>query len=130
MTVPDPSHRFREVALRIVDADGSPLPPTAATVEQTRHAFGFGNIGFDLPELLGGPPSGADGDAARVFGGAEARRAGPLLDAWLGLFDTVTLPFYWRGFEPQPGRPDTSRLLTTARWFAERGIRVKGHPLV
>ena len=130
MTAPDLSHRFHQVALRVVDADGAPLPPAAATVEQTRHAFGFGNIGFDFVELLGGPPSGVDGEAARVFGGAEARRAGPLLDAWLGLFDTVTLPFYWRGFEPQPGHPDSSRLLTTARWFAERGIRVKGHPLV
>nr|BFF09207.1 endo-1,4-beta-xylanase [Microbacterium flavescens] len=54
----------------------------------------------------------------------------PLLDAWLDLFDTVTLPFYWRGFEPQPGHPDTARLLTTARWFADRGVRVKGHPLL
>ena len=100
------------------------------TVEQTRHAFGFGNVGFDFVELLGGSASGPDAEASRVFGGADAERAAGLLEAWLGLFDTVTLPFYWRGFEPRPGAPDTDRLLTTARWFADHGVRVKGHPLL
>lgn len=28
------------------------------------------------------------------------------------------------------GRPDTARLLAAARWFAERGVQVKGHPLL
>ena len=46
------------------------------------------------------------------------------------LFNTATLPFYWAGFEAERGRPDTQRLLRTARWFRERGARVKGHPLV
>ncbi len=38
--------------------------------------------------------------------------------------------FYWSGFEPEPGRPDTGRLHRAATWFTERGCRVKGHPLV
>ncbi|TDN91445.1 endo-1,4-beta-xylanase [Microbacterium sp. BK668] len=126
---PDLSHRFREVPLELIAPDGTRVAGEPVTVEQTRHAFGFGNIGFDFVELLGGPAA-TEGGAVRVFGGAEADRAVPLLDAWLDLFDTVTLPFYWRGFEPQPGRPDTARLLTAARWFADRGVRVKGHPLV
>ncbi|MFT2689811.1 endo-1,4-beta-xylanase [Clavibacter zhangzhiyongii] len=46
------------------------------------------------------------------------------------MFDTATLPFYWGRFEPVRGEPDTERLLTTARWLRERGIDVKGHPLV
>jgi endo-1,4-beta-xylanase len=129
MSAPDLSHRFREICLKLIAPDGTPLTDGSVTVEQTRHAFGFGNIGFDFVELLGGPPQ-SDGGASPVFGGADADRAVPLLDAWLDLFDTVTLPFYWRGFEPQPGHPDTARLLTTARWFADRGVRVKGHPLV
>lgn len=129
MSAPDLSHRFREVALRVVAPDGHPVADGPVTVEQTRHAFGFGNIGFDFVDLLGGTPQ-TEADAGRVFGGADAERAVPLLDDWLDLFDTVTLPFYWRGFEPRPGSPDTSRLLTVARWFADRGIRVKGHPLV
>lgn len=130
MSAPDVSHRFEDVALRVVDPAGVPVTGGPVTVEQTRHAFGFGNIGFDFVELLGGPPRGADAEAARVFGGADVERAVPLLDAWLALFDTVTLPFYWRGFEHERGTPDTDRLLTTARWFADHGVRVKGHPLV
>lgn len=129
MSAPDLSHRFREISLKLIAPDGTPLTDGPVTVEQTRHAFGFGNIGFDFVELLGGPPQ-SDGGASRVFGGADTDRAVPLLDAWLDLFDSVTLPFYWRSFEPQPGHPDTARLLTTARWFADRGVRVKGHPLV
>jgi GH35 family endo-1,4-beta-xylanase len=123
---PDP--RRHRVDLRVVGPDGAPLADQHVVVEQTRHAFGFGNIGFDFVELLGGPPAGED--ASRVFGGAEIGAAGRLLDDWLALFDTVTLPFYWRGFEPVEGAHDTSRLLTTARWFADRGVRVKGHPLL
>ena len=129
MTSPDLSHRFRVIALKLITPDGTLLTDGPVTVEQTRHAFGFGNIGFDFVELLGGPPRG-DSEASRVFGGADADRAAGLLDAWLDVFDTVTLPFYWRGFEPQRGNADTARLLTTARWFADRGVRVKGHPLV
>lgn len=129
MTTPDATHRFHDVALRVLPADHEPPAGGWVTVEQTRHAFGFGNIGFDFIELLGGPPA-ARADTARVFGGADADRATPILDAWLGVFDTVTLPFYWRGFEPERGYPDTARLLTTARWFRDRGVRVKGHPLV
>lgn len=128
MSAPDLSHRFEHALLRVVDRDGETVTEGPVTVEQTRHAFGFGNIGFDFVDLLGGPPRGAD--ASRVFGGADMRRAEPLLDAWLDLFDTVTLPFYWRGFEPERGAPDTRRLQATARWFAERGVRVKGHPLL
>ncbi len=130
MSEPDLSHRFQDVALRVLAPDGSPITAGPVIVEQTRHDFGFGNIGFDFVELLGGAPGGEASEAARVFGGADARRAGPLLDAWLGVFDTVTLPFYWRGFEPVRGAPDTARLLATARWFAEHGVRVKGHPLL
>ncbi|NLZ43804.1 MAG: 1,4-beta-xylanase, partial [Clostridia bacterium] len=37
--------------------------------------------------------------------------------------------FYWGRFEPQRGRPDTQRLLKAAKWCAEQGIAVKGHPL-
>ena len=48
---------------------------------------------------------------------------------YLDLFNAVTLPFYWARFEPERGHPDTARLLAAARWFADRGCLVKGHPL-
>ncbi|HEY4188790.1 MAG TPA: endo-1,4-beta-xylanase, partial [Candidatus Limnocylindrales bacterium] len=50
-------------------------------------------------------------------------------EAFLDLFDFATLPFYWGRFEPVRGRPDTDRILAAARWLADRGVRLKGHPL-
>ena len=52
-----------------------------------------------------------------------------LYDRWLELFNVATLPFYWAGFEPRRGEPDTRRLQATARWFVDRDVAVKGHPL-
>jgi endo-1,4-beta-xylanase len=105
-------HRYGKVHLAVVDADGRPLGDREVVVEQRSHAFGFGNIGFEFidPVNDGVPPGNAD--------------------LWLDVFNTATLPFYWADFEPQPGRPATERLRRTARWFAEHGCRVKGHPLV
>ncbi|GGH37901.1 endo-1,4-beta-xylanase [Microbacterium album] len=107
------AHRTGVADLQLTAADGSPLAHRDVVVEQTRHAFAFGNIGFDLV-----PHANGEVDRSQ------------LADDWLALFDTATLPFYWGDFEPEQGRPDTTRLRTAARWFAERGVRVKGHPLV
>jgi endo-1,4-beta-xylanase len=98
-------------------------------VEQVRHAFAFGNIAFDLVRMVGGP----DPEAAAGVEGFGADADIPLeryAELWLGLFDTATLPFYWGRYEPRRGEPDTERLTRTARWLAERGVRLKGHPLV
>lgn len=97
------------------------------TVRQVRHAFAFGNIGFDLIGLANGDSTTAPDSP---FGGASLDQAPRLAELWLSLFNTATLPFYWASFEPERGRPDTRRLRRTAEWFAERGCAVKGHPLV
>ena len=118
--MPDLTHRIADARVRLVDPLGRPIPDATVSVEQTRHAFGFGNIGFDFIDWLGGPPLSPDGPPDPA---ALARD-------WLGLFNTMTLPFYWRGFEPVQGQPDTTRLRRTAEWFAAQGVTVKGHPLV
>lgn len=114
----DFSHRTGTVDVTVMGATG-PVAHTPVTVEQVRHEFGFGNIGFEL------------------IGHANGEEDQPALaDAWLGVFDQATLPFYWRGMEPSPGEPhtellrETGRLTKAARWFADRGVRVKGHPLL
>jgi GH35 family endo-1,4-beta-xylanase len=99
----------------VTDAQGTPLANTPVRVEQVSHDFGFGNIGFEFVDLAGGK---ADDNLSR------------LAELWCELYNQVTLPFYWRGFEPERGQPDTERLLTAARWFADRGVSVKGHPLL
>jgi len=120
-------HRIAQATVTLTREDGTPQADAEVVVEQVRHRFGFGNIGFDFLGLANGETD----DAPRnVFGGASATQAENLVDLWFELFNTATLPFYWGGFEPERGRPDTIRLRRTAEWFVERGAAVKGHPLV
>ncbi len=120
------AHRRGESVVTVTDGAGAPVADAVVTIEQLGHEFGFGNIGFDLIGLANRETS----TRRNVFGGASVEHAQRLADLWLDLFDTATLPFYWRGFEPVEGQPDTDRLLRAARWFVDRGVRVKGHPLV
>lgn len=111
------AHRIGDVVLTVSGEDGAPLANADVTIEQTRHAFEFGNIGFDLIPLANG-----DADA----GANDAH----LAQLWLDLFNTATLPFYWGRYEPQQGNPQEERLRATAQWFTDRSVGVKGHPLV
>jgi endo-1,4-beta-xylanase len=106
-------HRVRETTVTVRNPDGSPAAGTDVTVEQLTHAFGLGNIGFDFVGMS-----------------QEELDRSELARQWLDVYNTATLPFYWGEFEPSEGAPHTERLLHAARWFADRGVRVKGHPLV
>ncbi|WP_066589225.1 endo-1,4-beta-xylanase [Cellulomonas timonensis] len=110
------SHRIADVTVTVRDAQGQPLADAPVVVAQAAHRFLFGCIGFDLIDLANSDGEGSEADLR-------------LADQWLGLFNAATLPFYWGQFEPVRGRPDTARLLRAARWFADRGCVVKGHPL-
>ncbi|WP_150306525.1 endo-1,4-beta-xylanase [Planctomonas psychrotolerans] len=130
---PDPAlrHRIADATLTVRGPDGAPLRSADVIVEQVRHAFSFGNIGFDfLPLANGETELHASATSVETFGSASLERLDELSNLWLDLFNTVTLPFYWGRFESERGKPDTERLRTTARWFADRGVLVKGHPLV
>ena len=119
--------RTTEVTLTVSSADGSPLPDADVLVQQQRHDVAFGNIGFDFVGLA----NDEQGEGREnVFGGADPEAAARLEELYLDLFNTATLPFYWAGFEPAEGQPDTRRLQRAAAWFRERGVAVKGHPLV
>lgn len=123
------AHRTADALVTVLGADGRPLTDTDVVVEQTRHAFGFGNIGFDFIPLANGDAE-LRAEDVETFGGAALENLERLAEQWLELFNTATLPFYWGRFEPEEGAPQTDRLLTTARWFAERGVALKGHPLM
>ncbi|MFF5082794.1 endo-1,4-beta-xylanase [Actinoplanes sp. NPDC000266] len=112
-------HRIGETTVIVRDAEGRPLSDRVVTVRQVRHAFSFGNIGFDF--LTGGSPA---------FGGAAGLDLDTLAAEFTNLFNTATLPFYWGGYEPRRGHTDRERLTATARRLRERGVTVKGHPLV
>ena len=122
-------HRRLDTSVLVRDAAGEPVRDADVVVEQTGHRFGFGNIGFDLLPLVAGPaPEGAD--EVEAFGTAEGIDLDTLADAYLGIFNQTTLPFYWGRYEPRRGKPDEARLRAAAEWFAARGVTVKGHPLV
>lgn len=121
------AHRAGTSIVTVGNPDGSPAANREVMVSQARHAFGFGNIGFDFVGLANGD---SDDAAASVFGGTKPSTAAQMAPLWLDVFNVATLPFYWRGFEPVQGKPDTARLLAAARWFTQKGVTVKGHPLV
>jgi endo-1,4-beta-xylanase len=118
-------HRVARATLTIT-RDGAPLAHEDVVVRQRDHDFLFGCTGFEFIDLVNGPQPG---EAGQSFGEAPVDDAERLAELWFGLYNAATLPFYWGRFEPVRGKPDTERLLRTARWLAERGVRVKGHPL-
>ena len=120
-------HRTVRATLTLRGPDGAVLAGQPVAVRQTRHAFAFGNIGFDFVAVAN--DEGDDGPTA-AFGGARPSTARAVADLWFDVFNTATLPFYWAGFEQLRGEPETRRLHRTAQWFVDRGVAVKGHPLV
>ncbi len=109
--------RSTRADVKVLKADGKPLASQEVTVAQTRHKFLFGSSGFDLA-LANGDLHGEKKERA------EIRRA-----RQMELMNAITLPFYWGRFEPQQGHPETALLMKAARWLAEHGVTVKGHPL-
>lgn len=88
------------------------------TVRQRKHAFLFGSNAFPAIPLANNMPAGEKRDWAAL-----------VTERMLDICNFVTLPFYWGGFEPEEGKPHTTALLNTAKWFKERNVTVKGHPL-
>jgi hypothetical protein len=78
---------------------------------QTGHEF-FGCIAFEL---------------------VRARNL-PNVDLWKQrfseLFNFAVFPFYWAGYERQPGLTMQDETLAAVKWCTENGITTKGHPLV
>jgi endo-1,4-beta-xylanase len=98
---------------------GQPVVGQEVVVAQKNHKFLFGsNWGESTIPLLNGELAGREKELA------EQRN-----EHFLRLFNQATLPFYWGRFEPQRGQPDTARIMNTARWYAEQGCALKGHPL-
>ena len=111
-------HRIAQVTVTL-SHQGAPLANQAIELKQLSHQFLFGcNWGESSLALANGELSGREKELA------ELRN-----DRYLQLFNQATLPFYWAHFEPQPGRPQTRRILNLARWYADHHCVVKGHPL-
>ncbi|MDP0496234.1 MAG: endo-1,4-beta-xylanase [Verrucomicrobiota bacterium JB024] len=114
--------RKSEVRVRVTTPEGAPLPGVRVAARQTASSFHFGANIF----LLDGYDSPARNAAYE--------------QAYLALFNAATVPFYWKGIEPERGkrrynvdsptvvrRPPPDRVIA----FCENhGLRMHGHPLV
>ncbi len=115
-------NRKSEVTLRVEDVAGCAMPGAKVFIEQISSEFLFGANAF----MLGGYPT------------AELNQR--YEDAFVNLFNSATIPFYWRDLEPEPGklrfeegsraivrRPPPDRVVA----FCEKqGLSSVGHPLV
>jgi GH35 family endo-1,4-beta-xylanase len=105
-------NRKSNVIIEVVDTGRRPVAGARVTGQLTRHEFLFGcNIyGFDQSR------SHAENEEYK--------------ERFAGLFNYATVGFYWRWYEPQRGRPNYDLTDKVVSWCRERGIRMKGHPLL
>lgn len=103
--------RKGDVLVTVVSREGSPVAGAQVVAEQigSRFRAGCNIFGFDRF-------STSEQNAVYAKRFAE-------------LFDFATFPFYWRGYEPERGRPQHAYREKTAQWCKEQGIVAKGHPL-
>jgi endo-1,4-beta-xylanase len=99
-------HRKTDAVLRILDANGKPVRNAPITVTQTSHDFLFGCNIYEF----------RSGDAYR--------------QKFADLFNYATVGFYWRWYERERGKPNYADTDKIVAWCRERGIRMKGHPLL
>ena len=91
---------------------------TETFVRQKSHAFLFGCSEFSAVRYASGE-----------FEGEEKSVAEERYRLLSELMNFVTLPFYWGTFEPERGKPITEKLKKAAKFYREKGITLKGHPL-
>jgi len=119
----DLNHRKAAASLRLIDEKGDSLSNQDVIIKQKSHQFLFGVGGFEAVELAGGNPDGEAVDAKRK---AHLQKK---LDKLFKFNNFATLPFYLGRYEPEEGKPDEARLKAAARFYRERNIITKGHPL-
>lgn len=120
--------RMSNAKLRVYGNDGKPLGGAKVTVNQIGHEFLFGCGAFEsIPYTSGFIPKelNLSDDQKEEFRKKQEDR----MQKWLGLFNYGTLPFYWGGFEPEEGKPNTEVLKKAAEFLKSKDVAIKGHPL-
>lgn len=122
--IDDNIERFRkgDALIQVIDGAGQPVADARVTVRQRTSDFLFGSNLFVLGQL----------------GSAELNRK--YEEAFLRLFNFATVPFYWKGLEPDEGRPryGTGSSYIWRRpppdslimWCIRHHVTVKGHALL
>jgi len=117
-------HRKTAAQLCIKFNDGSPAKNQEIIINQKSGKFLFGCGGFEAAELaqLKQFASGKNDEQRAAF--LEEK-----LNKLYGFNNFSTLPFYLGRYEPEEGKTDEARIKAGARWFKEKKIITKGHPL-
>lgn len=102
-------YRKGATTILVVDAAGAPVADALVHIDMLKHDFLFGGCRV-------GPPALAQSQA--------------YCDAFTKLFNYATLPFFWDYYEPAQGYERQEELMNMARWARDRGITIKGHPLI
>ncbi len=105
-------NRKSDAAIRVVDAAGRPVAGAPIQVEQTGHDFLFGCNIYRFDRFK------KEADNAAYKKRFEE------------LFNYATVGFYWRWYEHERGKPEYAYTDKVVAWCAERGIKLKGHPLL
>lgn len=127
----DLSHRKATSKVQVLDSNGKPLSNTKINVNQINHEFLFGCGAFEaLPYTNGSAVHNGNGSLTGASGKITDRAVlEDRMNKWLNLFNYGTLPFYWGGFEPVEGNPDTDGRMAAAKFLQSKDVKVKGHPL-
>lgn len=107
--------RQSKCVLHITDKAGNPVKNAKININQTNHEFLFGAGAFDaiaLTTFKKGDPYFED-----------------RMQKWTALYNYGTMSFYWGGFEPKEGEPQTESRMLASKYLVEHGAKVKGHPL-
>lgn len=107
--------RQSKCVLHITDKAGNPVKNAKININQANHEFLFGAGAFDaiaLTTFKKGDPYFED-----------------RMQKWTALYNYGTMSFYWGGFEPKEGEPQTESRMLASKYLVEHGAKVKGHPL-
>lgn len=105
-------HRKVGAVVSFKDGKGQAIVGTPVQVQQVTHEFLFGCIAFDLVR------------------DDQLYKSELWKQRFSELFNFAVFPFYWAGYERQPGITTREDILQAVKWCRERGITTKGHPLV
>lgn len=115
-------HRKSDGVIRVSGPDGRSVPGASIRVRQINSSFYFGANIFKL----------------KGYDSEELNRA--YEEAFLGLFNAATVPFYWKDLEPLPGRlrfsSDSEPIARrpppdlVVEFCRKHGLRMHGHTLV
>jgi GH35 family endo-1,4-beta-xylanase len=104
--------RKGDAVVEVTDPAGRPVADAAVTVELARHDFLFGCNIYMFDRFKTEKEN------------AEYKRR------FADLFNYATTGFYWRWYENERGKPMYDYTDKVVAWCRERGIRLKGHPLL